>query len=228
LTSVAAPPRERIRDAQRSRAAILAAAERLFAERGYGGASMSEIGAAAGLSRGAPGYLFGAKERLYADVLAAVFGRRQLATERAFAPVHAWCQRERGRDALADALARAADGYTRYLVEDPAFVALIMREELDGGARLRAASRSSTAIEDAFGALRRAGARRGIGRFRVEEAVLLFVALTFAPFSYRNTLGRAVKRDLASARARRRQAELVADQLMHLLCSGERARHRRR
>ena len=219
MTPVAAPPREKIRDAQRSRAAILQAAERLFAERGYDGASMSEIGAAAGLSRGAPGYLFGSKQRLYAGVLAAVFARRQQATERAFAPVLEWCESDSGLDALAAALASAAGGYTRYLVEHRAFVALVMREELDGGKRLRAVSRRSTAIEDAFRALRRAGRARGIRAFGVEEAVLLFVALTFAPFSYRNTLGRAVGRDLASTRARKRQSELVADQLMHFVCA---------
>src|SRR4051794_33753426 len=37
---------QRTRDPDRSRAALLAAAERLFAERGYGGASMADIGAA--------------------------------------------------------------------------------------------------------------------------------------------------------------------------------------
>jgi AcrR family transcriptional regulator len=218
MASMATATREKLRDAARSRGAILLAAERLFAERGYDGASLSEIGAAAGLSRGAPGYLFGSKQRLYAEVLAAVFGRRQAATERAFAPVFAWCDDDGGdRAALRAALEQAAAGYMRYLVEHPSFVALVQREELAGGERLRTASRSSTAMADAFAAVRRAGARRGVVRFRVEEAVLVFVALTFAPFSYRNTLGRAVGRDTTSLRGRRQQAMLVGEQLVHLL-----------
>jgi AcrR family transcriptional regulator len=224
LQPVAAPPREKIRDAERSRAAILAAAARLFAQRGYAGTSLSDIGAAARLSRGAPSYFFGSKERLYSEVLSDVFGTRQQATELAFAPVHAWCDGRGGPQALQRALLGAADGYMRYLAEHPTFVALIMREELDGGTRLSGPSRASTAMKDAFSAVRRAGAKRGVCEFRVEEAVLLFVALTFAPFSYRHTLMPAVGRDLAAPRGRREQAELVAGQLVQLLTRSARAR----
>jgi TetR/AcrR family transcriptional regulator len=219
LAVVAAPPREKIRDAERSRGAILSAAERLFAERGYDGTSLNDIGAAAGLSRGTPGYFFGSKEQLYADVLAGAFAARQDATARAFGPVHVWCDSCDGPEALRRPLADAATEYMRYLAEHPSFVALIMREELDGGTRLNAASRSSTGMRDAFRAVRRAGRRRGLRPFRVEEAVLLFVALTFAPFSYRNTLLRATGVDVTSPRARRQQARFAMDQLMHLICS---------
>ncbi len=59
----------RRRDADRSRADILDAAERLFAAEGFDSVTMAEIGAAAGLSRGTPGYFFGQKEQLYRVVL---------------------------------------------------------------------------------------------------------------------------------------------------------------
>ncbi|MDP9362946.1 MAG: TetR/AcrR family transcriptional regulator, partial [Chloroflexota bacterium] len=68
-----APVSGRTRDADRSREAILDAAEALFAERGYEGASLQEIGRAAGVSRGTPGYFFGSKERLYQAVLERAF-----------------------------------------------------------------------------------------------------------------------------------------------------------
>lgn len=210
----------RLRDAERSRAAILDAATRLFAGHGYDGASMSEIGAAAGLSRGAPGYLFGSKQALYGEVLTAVFSTRQQATEDAFAHVRAWCEGDEGDtdlERLRRALIAAAEGYMSFLHEHPAFVALIMREELDGGSRLKRASRSSTAIDDAFQALRRAGPNRGLRAFQVPEAVLLFVSLTFAPFSYRHTLLRSVGLEVISGRGRRRQARLAAAQLMNLV-----------
>lgn len=218
MTVVSAAPREKVRDAERSRRAIVLAAERLFAERGYDGASLSDIGAAAGLSRGAPSYFFGSKQHLYADVLAGAFAERQHATERAFAPVHAWCRGDGGTDELRRALASAAAGYMGFLLTHPTFVALIMREELDGGQRLGDATRPSTAMQKAFMAVRRAGRDRGIRPFKAQEAVLLFVALSFAPFSYRNTLMRAVGRDLASARGRRQQVDLLVEQTMRLLC----------
>jgi TetR/AcrR family transcriptional regulator len=207
----------RLRDAERSRVAILDAATRLFAAHGYDGASMSEIGAAAGLSRGAPGYFFGSKQSLYGEVLTAVFGTRQQATEHAFASVRAWCEGDTDLERLRSAFIAAAEGYMSFLHEHPAFVALIMREELDGGRRLKRASRSSTAIDDAFQALRRAGPKRGLRAFQVPEAVLLFVSLTFAPFSYRHTLLRSVGLEVISGRGRRRQARLAAAQLMNLV-----------
>lgn len=210
-------PTVRLRDAERSRVAVLDAATRLFAAHGFDGASMSEIGAAAGLSRGAPGYLFGSKQSLYGEVLAAVFSTRQQATEHAFARVRAWCESDAELARLRVALAAAAEGYMSFLHEHPAFVALIMREELDGGSRLRRASRSSTAMQDAFEAVRSIGATRGLKPFRVEEAVLLFVSLTFAPFSYRHTLLRSVGLEMISERGRRRQARLAAVQLMNLV-----------
>jgi AcrR family transcriptional regulator len=210
-------PTVRLRDAERSRVAILDAATRLFAAHGFDGASMSEIGAGADLSRGAPGYLFGSKQSLYGEVLAAVFRTRQQATEHAFARVRAWCEGDAELARLPVALAAAAEGYMGFLHEHPAFVALIMREELDGGSRLRRASRSSTAMQDAFEAVRSAGAKRGLRPFRVEEAVLLFVSLTFAPFSYRHTLLRSVSLEVDSERGRRRQARLAAAQLMNLV-----------
>ena len=221
---MAPTPTVRLRDAERSRVAILDAATRLFAAHGYDGASLSEIGAAAGLSRGAPGYLFGSKQSLYGDVLTAVFNTRQQATEHVFARVRAWCESDSELAQLRPALTAAAEGYMSFLHKHPAFVALIMREELDGGSRLKRASRASTAMDDAFQALRRAGPDRGLRAFQVPEAVLLFVSLTFAPFSYRHTLLRSVGLELTSERGRRRQARLTAAQLMNLTAGpGKRA-----
>lgn len=60
---MAEQPRQR--DAGRSRAAILDAAETLFAEHGFEAVTLAQIGAAAGVSRGTPGYFFGTKEALY-------------------------------------------------------------------------------------------------------------------------------------------------------------------
>src|SRR5205814_1770921 len=203
--------------AERSREAILAAAETLFAEHGYEGASLNDIASVVGLSRGTPSYFFGSKERLYQEVIERTFEARERATVAAFAPVREWCRGDAGLGALQEALSAAAEDYMAFLVERSSFVKLIMHDELTGGASVRARRRRSTAMEDAFGSLRSVASQRGLGSFAVEDAVLVFVALTFAPISYANTLMGAVRRDLRKPPSRDRQVQLVASQLMHLM-----------
>jgi AcrR family transcriptional regulator len=212
-----APEQEKLRDAERSRKAIRDAAERLFAERGYDATSLGDIGAAVGLSRGSPSYFFGSKADLYTDVLRAAFAARQQATEDAFLPVREWCEGNAGTAALRVALMQATRGYIRFLLSHATFVSLVMREELEAGSRIGAVTGSSTAITDAFKAIRRVGARRGIRSFRVEEAVLLFVSLTFGAVSYRRTLLPAQGVDVQSEQGMRRQAKLAVEQMMFCL-----------
>ena len=64
-----APVSDRERNPDRTRAAILDAAEKLFAAKGFEATSLNEVGTAAGVSRGTPGYFFGSKADLYQAVL---------------------------------------------------------------------------------------------------------------------------------------------------------------
>src|SRR3954447_21980607 len=63
------PRGERIRDAERTRADILAVARREFADRGYAGARVDEIAARTRTTKRMLYYYFGGKERLYLAVL---------------------------------------------------------------------------------------------------------------------------------------------------------------
>ena len=118
---------ERVRNPERSRAAILDAAERLFAELGYDATSLTQVGAAAGVSRGTPGYFFRSKPELYQAVL-----------DRSFAEVREAVRAGRAR-ALASnqspdtILAGAVSDYFDFLAARPNFVRLIEREALSGG-----------------------------------------------------------------------------------------------
>ncbi len=117
---------ERIRDPERSRGAILDAAERLFAQQGYEATSLTQVGAAAGVSRGTPGYFFRSKADLYQAVL-----------DRSFAEVREAVREGRAR-ALASnespetILAGAVSDYFDFLAARPNFVRLIEREALSG------------------------------------------------------------------------------------------------
>jgi AcrR family transcriptional regulator len=214
MTSRAA---EKIRDAERSREAILAAAERHFAERGYEGATLNDIAAAAGLSRGTPSYFFGSKDELYLEVIERSFAERERAARAAFEPVREWCAGVGGADQLGTALASAVEDYMAFLTKRSSFVKLVMREELAGGRWVRGRRGRSTAMADAFEAVLAVAEERGLRRFAVEDAVLLFIALTFAPVSYSNTWMRAAQRDLRKRRDRRHHVQLAVTQLMQLL-----------
>jgi TetR/AcrR family transcriptional regulator len=214
---VAARAPDKLRDAERSREAILAAAERFFADHGYEGASLNDIAAEAGLSRGTPSYFFGSKEQLYGEVIERTFAAREAATRAAFEPVHAWASGGGGLGELRAALIAAAEGYMAFLTKRPSFVKLVMREELAGGRSMRRERRRGTAMEDAFTAVHAVGRSRGLRPFSVDEAVLLFIALTFAPLSYSNTWMRAAGRDLKKRAGREQQARLAVAQLMDLL-----------
>jgi AcrR family transcriptional regulator len=112
----------RQRDADRSRAAILDAAEALFAEHGFDAVTMAQVGAAAGVSRGTPGYFFGTKEALYRVVV-----ERAAATLRILAET----LRKRGTAGGQDRdtrLGEAVDAVLTLLTSRPALVKLIDRE----------------------------------------------------------------------------------------------------
>ncbi|MGI5270413.1 TetR/AcrR family transcriptional regulator [Nonomuraea sp. CA-218870] len=119
----------RIRDAERSRIAILDAAERLFAESGFQGASLAAIAEQAYVSVGLPGYFFGSKEDLYHEVLQRVFARRDAALEAVATEAERLL--EESPDDGEAALRRLVGGYVDFLLDNPAFVSLLTRDALE-------------------------------------------------------------------------------------------------
>ena len=205
---------ERRRDAERSREAILRAAEELFAERGFDRVPLAEIGAAAGLSRQTPAYFFGSKDALYAAVLERVFAARTAALEPAFAPLRAW----NGEEPLERALKTAIDGYVDFLRARPTFVALAQREALDGGARLAAAPHESPVMREALSALRRRAKRHGLKPFDVDQVLIAFLSLCFFPLSARATLLRTLGKDADDPTFDRAHRRHVLEALVALTC----------
>src|SRR5262249_42737265 len=111
------------RAAVRPRQAILDAAERLFAERGYEAATMSEIGSAAGLSAGTPAYFFRSKVDLYRAVLGRAF-------EETSALIRAW---HLGEVDFEQSVRDAVGSYLNFLAAHPNFVRLVIRDAIEGG-----------------------------------------------------------------------------------------------
>jgi TetR/AcrR family transcriptional regulator len=207
------PTSDKLRDAERSREAILRAAGELFAEEGFDGVSLGKIAARAELSRGTPSYFFGSKAELYMAVLEQAFEERESATRRACEPLLSWANSETD-DQIRDPLTKAVDGYLKFLFQHRAFPKLILREELAGASRLQRVPRASKAMREAFEAVRSVAEDRGLRPFDVKEAVLVFVSLTFFPLAQRFTFMASLERDLDEATARRRHVELVVSQLL--------------
>jgi TetR/AcrR family transcriptional regulator len=184
----------RHRDAERSRAAILEAADELFARDGFYGVSLQEIGVRAGVSRGTPGYFFGSKAALYRAVLAAAVGRLQAALAPAYAERHT---------APVRALARLIHSFFRFVAEDTTFVGLVQHETMRGGEVLADALRGAV-LDDALAAL---SAARGGGDPR--EVLVAVVALCWFPFVHEHSLLAALgvdPHDPAFVRAHERRA----------------------
>jgi TetR/AcrR family transcriptional regulator len=158
---------ERVRDPDRSRTAILDAAEQLFADQGYDATSLNQVGAAAGVSRGTPGYFFGSKAELYQAVL-----------DRSFAEVRDAVREGRAR-ALASnessetILAGAVSDYFDFLAARPNFVRLIEREALSGSRLPHGASHLSAGQE----ALAAISAELGLDDSASGEAAQLLLSI---------------------------------------------------
>ncbi len=187
---------DRERDPDRSRAAILDAAEQLFAEHGYALTSLAEVGLRAGVSRGTPGYFFGSKADLYQAVL-----------ERSFDEVRTAVRSGRERALTGDhtaeeILAGAVSDYFDFLSARPNFVRLIEREALGGPARLgREDAPPLSAGEEALAAI---AAELGLDPAPSGEAaqlLLSIVSLCWFPVVHADTVARAVGVDLSTPEA---------------------------
>ena len=181
--------RPRSRDAGASRAAILDAAEALFAERGYRATSLSEVGRQAGVSRGTPGYFFGSKERLYRAMLERAFAAARNVLTQAQARASA---SGGGPDTL---LREGIRGYMDFLVARPTFVRLIEWETLSGGRSLGDVPAHIIGLQDAL-AIAQTELARGVFR-PVDPAHMLIsiMGLCWFPLAHAATLLRSLGLD---------------------------------
>jgi TetR/AcrR family transcriptional regulator len=115
-------PALRAPKAERTRAAILAAAERLFAERGFDAARLEDVAAAVGIRRASIVYHFRDKAELYDAVLASVLGGLRARLEPALL----------GEGAFPARIEAAVSAWIDTVAERPALARLLLREVADG------------------------------------------------------------------------------------------------
>ena len=166
------------------------------------------MGAAAGVSRGTPGYFFGSKAELYRAVL-----------ERAFTEVREAVRAGRAR-ALASSqapeaiLAGAVSDYFDFLAARPNFIRLIEREALSGAMQLEGAGHLSAGQE----ALAAISAELGLDDAESGDAaqlLLSIIALCWFPLIHARTVAPAVGVELQTLEDLERRKRHVVDLVLH-------------
>ncbi|MBA3317868.1 MAG: TetR/AcrR family transcriptional regulator [Gemmatimonadales bacterium] len=209
-----APVSDRERNPIRTRAAILDAAEKLFAQKGFDATSLNEVGTAAGVSRGTPGYFFGSKGDLYQAVLDRSFGEVREAVRAGRARALA------SNQAPAAILAGAVSDYFDFLAGRPNFIRLIEREALNGGPQFDEVSLS--AGQEALAAI---SAELGLDDSPSGEAaqlLLSIIALCWFHLIHARTVAPAVGVSLENADDLERRRRHIVGLVLHGLAGLER------
>src|SRR5436190_14273930 len=201
-----------MKDAERTRSAILAAATEEFARAGLGGARVDRIAERAGANKRMLYYYFGSKEDLFLAALEASYAGIRSA-ERGLDLEH--------RDPR-EALKRLVEFTWNYYLEHPEFMTLLNSENLHKGRHVRRSRRvrelHSPLVETLRGILRR-GAREGLFRPGVDP-VQLYISIAGEGYFYlsnRYTLSRIFDRDLMASRALASRARHNAEMILNAL-----------
>ncbi len=200
-------------------AAILAAAESAFAEHGFDGVSLGRIAEHAGLSRAAPNYFFGSKQRLYQAVLWEVMHAREESLAAAFRPLRALAESATEvPDQHLEAAVQAIDGYVRFLDERPTFARLISWENLRGAHDLSSTAGASARQSPMHSANSSRNAQRlGLTIFDPRLLSAAFVSLLFLPIAHHPTFARGSDFDTLDPSFRLPYQTLVRQIIVRLL-----------
>jgi len=188
---------ERLRDADRSQATILAAARDEFAESGLGGARMDRIAERAGVNKRLIYYYFEDKEQLFSAVLEAAYRHIR--------------EQEAGLRLLehkpADAVRRLVEFTWHYYLEHPEFLTLLNSANLHRARHLEGSQRArelNSPLIATLGEILERGRKDGTFRGGVDPVQLYISIAGLAYFYLSNnfTLSAIFGRDLMSPKAR--------------------------
>lgn len=209
---VKAPPKRIVRDPERSRQRILAAASSEFASKGYDGARIDEIVRRGRINKNLLYYYFGSKEKLFVAVLEA-----------------AYADLRRRQDAFAldggtpqDAIRRLVAGLFHYWRESEAFIGFLTSENLYKAKHIKKSKVASEAYQkliESLSEVLEAGASQGVFRSGVDP-VNLYISisgLSYKYFSNQYTLSSALGKDLTSKAALKSRLQHVEEVILSYL-----------
>ncbi|MEM8856585.1 MAG: TetR/AcrR family transcriptional regulator [Pseudomonadota bacterium] len=192
----ATPRPVRERDAERTRAAILAAATKEFTANGFGGASVNEVAARASINKRMIYHYFGNKEGLFLAVLEAAYADIR-ASETALELAHL---------DPPEAVRRLVRFTFDYFVAHPEFLSLLNTENMHGARHLKTSDKIKQMHSPFVGTLAellRRGAKRGEFRGDV-DAIQIYISIAGLCWFYlanQHTLSTVFDRDLGAEEA---------------------------
>ncbi|MCR5867189.1 MULTISPECIES: TetR/AcrR family transcriptional regulator [Aquincola] len=208
-TEPSTPTDERLRDADRSQATILAAARDEFAEHGLGGARVDRIAERAGLNKRLIYYYFADKERLFQAVL-----------EQAYRDIRAAEQDLHLLDLPpADAVRRLVEFTWNYYLAHPEFLTLLNSANLHRARHLTDSQRArelNTPLIETLGEILERGRREGSFRGGVDP-LQLYVSIAGMAYFYlsnNHTLSAIFGRDLMAAKALQQRLSHMSDVIL--------------
>jgi len=210
--SSSTPRRGRIRDAERTRADILAVARREFADRGYAGARVDEIAARTRTTKRMLYYYFGGKERLYLAVLEQAYAEIR-AAEQSLDVEHL--------DPVA-AIRRLAELSFDHHEAHPDFSRLVSIENIERGehiARTTVLSQLNTTAIDVIARILEAGRNSGVFTRDVDalDVHMLISSFCFFRVANRHTFGAIFGRNLTDRRRRSHYRQMLGDVVVAFL-----------
>ena len=203
---------ERLRDADRSQATILAAARDEFSEHGLGGARMDRIAERAGLNKRLIYYYFDDKEQLFRAVL-----------EQTYLDIR---EEERKLHLLdlkpADAVRRLVEFTWDYYLAHPEFLTLLNSANLHRGRHLeesKQAREMNSPLIEMLGEILERGRKDGSFRGGVDPLQLYvsIAGLAYFYLSNSHTLSAIFGRDLLSAKAKNERLAHMCDVILGYL-----------
>jgi AcrR family transcriptional regulator len=208
-------PKPAVRDADRTRSAILAAATEEFAAHGLGGARVDRIAGHAKTNKRMLYYYFGDKEGLYLAVL-----------EAAYEHIRGEEQKLKLRDLSPEDGMRELCAFTwRYFVAHPEFMSLLNTENLHRARYLRRSTKVRalhSPLVAMLSELLERGCRDGVFR-RDVDPVQLYISIAALGYFYlgnAHTLSTIFGRNLLAPRARAERLAHVAELVLRSLAPG--------
>lgn len=189
-----ASPKLAPRNASRTRHRLLQSAIRLFAARGYHGASVDEVVAMARVNKRMVYHYFGSKEELFKAALRQVYGRLETVEFDAI---------ERGSGPR-EQLVRLLESYFEFLDDNPEFTRLLQWENLEKGQHItkqKEAVLTKNPFLERFRQIVEAGIRAGEFRpdLDVPHLLIHLIGICFIYHSNRFSLSQGLNIDLGNA-----------------------------